>query len=443
MKGNRTVSRAGLLRRYAVFGVSLFVIAFGISIITRSDLGTSPITSVPYVASLNTPLSMGSYFFIFTIFLICLQMLLLGRKGIMERRVELLMQFPVAFVLSVFTDFAMWATSAYVPDMYMMKIASLVVGCMVLAFGICLEVMADVTMISAEYTIQFATLRFKKDFGTIKICFDVSLVLFAIAISVLLSGRVEGVREGTVIAALVTGPFVRVIMPRLAPLRRWLAAPDAEKDMSAAPEHSYLPPVITISREYGSGGHQAGKLIAERLGMAFYDKELITMAADEGRFSEDFVSRNEQKMESPLLYQMIFQDYEAPLDKSMSYEDALFVTQSRIIRRIASEKPCVIVGRCADYILKDRPNTINIFLYADMPHKTKRAVAEYGIPPEKAQETVTETDRSREEHYHHYTGRHWGDLRNYSVTFDTGMIPVSKIADIVKDIYESAMKQKS
>ena len=241
MKENRTMSKAELFRRYLTFGVSLFIIACGISIITRSNLGTSPITSVPYVASLNTPVSLGTYFFLFTVVLICMQLLLLGKKGILERKVELLMQFPVAFVLSLFTDLAMWMTSGFIPEMYGVKILSLVVGCMVLALGICLEVMADVTMISAEYTIQFATLRFKKDFGSIKICFDVTLVLIAIACSWALSGRIEGVREGTVIAALITGPFVRMIMPRLLPVRHWLSQPAAPEVVPLSGEEDQLP----------------------------------------------------------------------------------------------------------------------------------------------------------------------------------------------------------
>lgn len=440
MEENRTKSKAELLRRYLVFGISLLVIAFGISIITRSDLGTSPITSVPYVASLNTPLSLGSYFFLFTIILICLQMLLLGKKGIMERKMELLMQFPVAFVLSVFTDLTMWITASYVPQLYYVKIISLVIGCMILAFGICLEVIADVTMISAEYTIQFATLRFKKEFGNIKICFDVSLVLIAALCSWLLSGRIEGVREGTIIAALITGPFVRLIMPRLIFVRHWLAEPEVHKTTAPTATEASLPLVITISREYGSGGHQAGELIAKQLGIAFYDKELITLVAKESNFSEDFISQNEQKLPSSLLYQMIMQDYEAPLSRSLSYDDALFVAQSRVIRRIASEKPCVIVGRCANYILKNRPNTINLFLYADMSHKINRATAEYGIPSAQAPDTIANIDKARQDHFFHYTGQHWDDARNYHATFDTGMVSIDQVAKITKEICESYSK---
>lgn len=406
MEKSRTWSRRELLRRFLLFGISLFIIAFGISIITRSDLGTSPISSVPYVASLNTPLTMGTYFFIFTIVLICMQMLLLGKRGIIERKVELLMQFPVAFVLSVFTDATMWMLHSYAPEAYALKIASLIIGCVILALGICLEVMADVTMISAEYTIQFATLRFKRDFGTIKVCFDVSLVIMAILCSWALAGRIDGVREGTVIAALITGPFVRILMPRLAFVRRWL--PDAHPGEGEHPAHvQTLPTVITISREYGSGGHLAGEAISRQLGIDFYDKELITLVARESNFSEEFISQNEQRLPGSLLYQMILQDYEAPLDKSLSYDDALFVAQSRVIRRIASEKPCVIVGRCANYILKGRPNTIHLFLFADMAHKTQRAVAEYGIDPKQAESVIADIDKARREHFYHYTGEEY------------------------------------
>ncbi|MCF2553426.1 cytidylate kinase-like family protein, partial [Bacteroides caecigallinarum] len=140
------------------------------------------------------------------------------------------------------------------------------------------------------------------------------------------------------------------------------------------------------------GGHNLGKILAKQLGITFYDKELITLVAGETNFSEDFISENEQKLPNSLLYQMIMQDYEAPLNKSMSYDDALFVAQSRIIRRIASEKPCIIVGRCADYILKDRPNTINVFLYANMEFKINRVINEYGVSSDKALETIKQTD---------------------------------------------------
>lgn len=445
MEKKRTMSKAELGRRYSVFVLSLFIIAMGISVITRSDLGTSPISSVPYVASLNTPLTMGTYFFFFTIFLICLQMLLLGRRGILERKVELLMQFPVAIVLSVFTDLGMWLLGGYAPEAYTLKIVSLVVGCAILAFGICLEVLADVTMISAEYTIQFATMRFRRDFGTIKVIFDVSLVLLAVLCSLALSGRIDGVREGTIIAALITGPFVRMIMPRLTRVRNWLSdnAPERIPAGSAdSADSADCPTVITISREYGSGGHIVGEQLARQLGIAFYDKELITLVARDSSFSEKFISENEQKLPGSLLYQMVLQDYEAPLDKSLSYDDALFVAQGRVIRRIAAEKSCVIVGRCANYILQGRPNTFHVFLHADMPHKIGRAVSEYGIAPEEAPARITRTDKDRRAHYLHYTGQQWGDSCNYDICLDTGRIPLERVVEILLKICRPERKAR-
>lgn len=229
-------------------------------------------------------------------------------------------------------------------------------------------------------------------------------------------------------------------MPRLIFVRHWLAEPEVHKTTAPTATEASLPLVITISREYGSGGHQAGELIAKQLGIAFYDKELITLVAKESNFSEDFISQNEQKLPSSLLYQMIMQDYEAPLSRSLSYDDALFVAQSRVIRRIASEKPCVIVGRCANYILKNRPNTINLFLYADMSHKINRATAEYGIPSAQAPDTIANIDKARQDHFFHYTGQHWGDARNYHATFDTGMVSIDQVAKITKEICESYSK---
>ena len=211
-----------LLRRYLILVVSLFIIAFGISIVTRSNLGTSPISSLPYVASLNTPLSLGVYFFALTIVLLALQMLMLGKKGIIEQKVNIFMQIPVGIVLSIFTDLTMWMLQDYAPDLYIVRIISLIIGCLVLALGICFEVIADVTMISGEYTVQLIVKRFKKDFGFIKVIFDITLVMFSILCSLAMGGRIQGVREGTVIAVLITGPFVRLIMPYLTPISFWL-----------------------------------------------------------------------------------------------------------------------------------------------------------------------------------------------------------------------------
>lgn len=423
-----------LVRRYCVFGAALFVSAFGVSLVTKSALGTSPISSIPYVMSLNTRLSMGTYIFLLNMVLIAAQMLMLGRKGIWRKRTDLVMQVPVSVLFGLFIDLSMAVLSSYDPQMYALKVISLVAGCAVLALGVSLEVVADVTMVSGEYTVQIASKRFGMQFGNVKIGFDVLLVVVAVLLSLLLSGGIEGVREGTVITALLTGPFVRLFGPLLEGVRRWEEGPRSEVPRTEAecPVHN----VVTISREYGSGGHSIGERIARDMGYAFYDSELISLSAKEACLAEDFVRDNEQSLPGNVLWQMVMQDYEAPLEKSLSPEDALFVAQSRVIRRLAAKGPCVIVGRCADYVLGNVPGVLRAFVHSGRESALRRVSETYGVPADRAESEIARINRSREAHYGHYTGRHWGDCRNYDMTFDTGRIGEDAVCGMV----EAALK---
>lgn len=419
-----------LFRRYSVFTLSLFIIALGISIITHAHLGTSPISSTPYVFSLNTPISMGSGLFILCAIMIFFQMLLLGKNGVKEKKIELLVQIPISFLFGFFTDIAMWLLTSFSPEPYLLRISSLVVGSFVLAIGISLEVVSDVAMMSAEYTTQIVAKRLKKEFGSVKMVFDILLVLLAVGCSLLFCGKVEGVREGTVIAAIITGPFVRLVMPNISFIKRWFNS--ESKEVVISNTECDRPTIITISREYGSGGHEIGKMLAERLGISFYDKNLIEMVALEGDLSEDFVSKNEQNIKNSLFYKMIMQDYEVPIEKSLSTEDILFMTQTRVINKIAKEGACVIVGRCANYVLSDYPNKIDIFLHADMEYKKARVISQYGISDDEAEAEILRIDKGRKRHYHFYTGKNWGDASNYLLSFNTAKIKNEDICNIIE-----------
>lgn len=359
---------------------------------------------------------------------------MLGKSGIRSRRIDLWMQIPISVLFGLFIDLAMTMLENYVPSIYSLQVISLVVGCAILALGICLEVIADVTMVSGEYFVQIASRRFKKEFGVVKILFDVSLVLIAGLFSLLLAGHIVGLREGTVIAALLTGPFVRLFSPRLQFIQHWVSKEELAVKSVASVDSAT--PIITISREYGSGGHLIGQRIAQDLGIKFYDKDLIKLVAQESGFSEEFINEKEQHMSSSLLYQMIMQDYEVLIEKSLSPDDALFVAQSRVIRRLASECPCVIVGRCADYILRDIPNCIHVFLHADMPYKVEHVVSEYGIFRKNATDEINRINKARETHYYHFAGRHWGDIRNYHLTCDTGMMKDEQVCNMIESLYK-------
>lgn len=212
------------MRRYFVFIISIFVIAFGLSGIVRADLGVSPISSTPFVFSVNTPLTIGGYLFILCLLFIVVQMVFLGRKGVLKRKFDLLVQVPISFLFGACTDLTMWILSDMQPELYLSKMSILIIGSVVLAVGICLEVRAGVAMMGGEYTVQVISKHFKREFGTIKLYFDVMLVLLALLSSWLFSGAVVGIGEGTIITALAVGPLVKYIMPRVRFVDKWFEA---------------------------------------------------------------------------------------------------------------------------------------------------------------------------------------------------------------------------
>ncbi|MDE6575408.1 MAG: hypothetical protein K2L84_08785 [Muribaculaceae bacterium] len=208
-------SRGELTRRYVLFFISLVFISLGVSVVTRSLVGTSPISALPYVMSLNTPVTMGTYILLLNILLMVAQMFMLGSEGIRRYSAELLLQIPVSVMFGAFVDVFMAVLSFWNPDIYGFRLISLSIGCIFMAIGVSLEVIADVAMVSGEYFVHIASRRFDISFGTLKLVFDLSLVGMAVLCSLMFKGAVEGIREGTLITALVTGPLVRLFIPRL------------------------------------------------------------------------------------------------------------------------------------------------------------------------------------------------------------------------------------
>lgn len=437
------MSRSELLRRYLLFLVAVFVNGFSIAVITRALLGTSPISSVPYVLSLCVPSggTLGSYTIIMNFLFILLEMCMMKRHEIREKRYELLLQVPITLCFGFFIDVSMHILWWLEPTHYLTQMITLLVGSVLLGVGISLEVKADVAMVTGEYLVQVISRFVKREFGFVKVYFDVSLVLIACAISLFYMGRVEGVREGTVIAALLVGPVTHFIVPYCRIFDRWLTGKSKRKEAEEAAAKHY-PVVVTISREFGSGGRLLGKMLASKLGLKFYDKELITLAAKESKLPEKYVSENEQSVSSNYLLKIILQDYEAPIEKSLSSADKLFVAQSRVIRRLASEGPCVIIGRCADYILKDRPeeSVIRVFCYSDPESAYRRCVEEYHVDPAQARSEIARINRGRGDHYQHYTGRKWDDPHNYDLVIDTGSISLEDACSLIARLYRERVQ---
>ncbi len=190
--------------------------------------------------------------------------------------------------------------------------------------------------------------------------------------------------------------------------------------------------VITVGREHGSGGHMVARKLAELLGIPCYDKEMITLAAKKSGLSEDIIKMHEQKKTSSFLYSLQMSVQTLPIS------DMVYIAQSNIIRDLAKTESCVIVGRCADYILKDFENCFNIFVYAPFEHRMNRVRDHYGCEEKNLERYITRKDRARADYYQFNTHMKWGDYKNYDLLLNSepGIDATARIAQLaVKEFF--------
>ena len=180
--------------------------------------------------------------------------------------------------------------------------------------------------------------------------------------------------------------------------------------------------IITISRQFGSGGHSIAKTVAERMGIAFYDNNLITEVAKQSGLSEEFIRENEEyaSHSSSFLYQLAMSTagtYGYP-----SVYQKLYEAQTKVIEEIANKEPCVIVGRCADYILKEREDCLHVFIHADNEHRAKHILEKYGPTEKTTAQRIKDKDNKRRNYYRFHTDREWGVAANYHLALDSGAL---------------------
>ena len=189
--------------------------------------------------------------------------------------------------------------------------------------------------------------------------------------------------------------------------------------------------IITISRQYGSGGREIGRKLAEQLGVPFYDNEIISRAAKETGFSEAAFETVEDKATNSLLYSI------AMGMNVFTNQDAGFAGLSNVIRKVAEEGGCVIVGRCADYILKDYENVVNIFIRANLDFRIKRSIQVDQLDESKAGEIVSKKDKSRGNYYRYHAGERWDNLMNYDLVLRSDLVGIDKAVECIKNYVEA------
>ena len=185
--------------------------------------------------------------------------------------------------------------------------------------------------------------------------------------------------------------------------------------------------VITISREYGSGGRYVGRLLADKMGINFYDKDIINMVSEESGLGVNYIINSEQKLVSAKF--------------ASNNDDRIFISYEKVIKKIAHDS-CVIIGRCADYILRKDKSAVRVFLYSDMDSKVKRCVKYYGVSKDSAVHTIMKTNKERAKHYKYYTDREWNDFNNYDLVINVDSLGVEKTASVIWEFINLKNKDK-
>lgn len=421
------MTKKEVFRRYIIFIIGLFINSFGVCLITKASLGTSPISSIPYVLSLQFAPTLGAFTIYFSFLLIILQIILLGKKF----KKSSLLQIPVSIAFGYFIDFCMYLLHWFNPENYLYRAVALMIGCVILGFGVYTEVIADVVMLPGESFVRAVTIRFDKEFGTTKVCFDASMTMIAGVISVVLFHRLNGVGVGTIVAAILVGFIAKGFGKVLKKFTALLLGTPEEEYKTAVEATQNL--VITIAREFGSGGREIGKMVAEKMNLKYYDSNLLELTAEELRLPKEYIEKNDQRLTHSLLFDLYMQSNEY-MDIEKERKKSVFEAETKVIREIAQKESCVIVGRLANFILKDCEHTFDVYLHAELENKIDHVMKRDGISRQEAERKIKIVEKERREHCILSTGKEWGFAKYYDLSLDTSLYGLEKTVDIIVDL---------
>ena len=428
------MKKNNLFRRYIVFVFGLFISSLGVAFITKASLGTSPISSIPYVLSLKFSPSLGVFTIYFSLFLILLQIIILGKKF---KKIDLL-QIPVSVLFGYFIDISMFLLTWVDSDIYVVKVIYLLIGCVILGFGVYLEVIADVLMLPGESFVRSLTIRFGVDFGITKVCFDASMTVTAGVISYVLFSTINGVREGTIVAALIVGLIAKFFGKHLNFLTK-LLIPQSKDSEDVQSKENTNNLVITIARGYGSGGREIGKLVANKLGINYYDKDIITLTTEQSGNTEHYVENNEQKITNSAFYNFYSQFYYEGAESTKC--DKLFNVEKNVMIALASKGDCVILGRLGNFIFKDYKNTLHIFIDSNIENKITRVMKRDNLSENDAKAKIKRVETERKNHCKHFSNAEWGATSTYDLTFNSSKYSVEEIADFIVSLVKGKVNK--
>lgn len=284
----------------------------------------------------------------------------------------------------------------------------------------CRTFMAIITVNALEMTTSNVIQSLGKVFKSTMVTFIRQIILLipiALILSLVLNKGIYGVLYAGPIADFICFIICIFIFKSEYNKLKVIKSSTEDEDIRANRNNSSKHIVVTIAREYGSGGRYVGEELAKKLNINFYDKELISLAAKESGLSKEYIEKMDEK--GTTVYEN-------------SNEDRIFIAEEKVIKKLSKES-CVIVGRCADYILDKNKDVIKIFLYTDDENKVKRAVKYYGMDKDKALNKINKINKMREKHYNYYTNRKWKDLNNYDLAINVDKLGISGTVDLIID----------
>ena len=430
-------------RRLLIYLLGLGLMALGVVFSARSGLGVSPVGSLANVLyqiglSRNAPgwVNLGNC----TIAVYCLY--ILAEAVILRKdfKASMLLQLAASFLFGQLVNLAT-AALAFLPEPggYLHRMAYLLCSVPLVAAGVMMYLSPNILPTPGDGMSLAISRSSGKSLPTSKTIFDCTMVTISALTSLLAFRKLVGVREGTVICALTVGFVMRQLQkPLQKPLLRFVGRESKVDRYLEAASQGYLldasgkPKIIvTIGREFGAGGYEIGKRLAERLGVTFYDTQLNEMASEQSGLSLAEVEELEHHMERELVYDFKNAAYDMT-NGAISPEERLFVAQTSVIRQIAAgDESCVIMGRCADWVLYSDPNCFRIFVHARPDVRVRRAMAKYSLDEAEAKRQLENTDASRARHYRRFTGREYGKQEYYHLGLDSGMLGTEESVEVI------------
>jgi uncharacterized membrane protein YczE len=444
----KTINRSFLLlwaKRLFVYLVGLYCMAMGVVFSAKSALGVSPVGSLANVLyqiarAQNMPdfVNLGNCTTAVYCLYILTEFLILRR----DFKPKMLLQLVASFLFGQLVNLAT-AMMAFlpVPPNYAVQMVYLLCSVPLVAVGVMLYLTPNILPTPGEGMSLAISRKTGWSVGSSKTLFDCSLVVISGLASLVYFHALVGVREGTVICALLVGYTMKQMQKVCQkPLLHFVEREDrVSRALTEAAQRYPLDAagkpkiIITIGREFGSGGYEIGKLLAEKLGITFYDSQLNTMASAQSGIPLSNVEELEHHLEREIVYDFKNAAY-AMTSGSLSPDERLFVAQTTVIRQIAAgDESCVIIGRCADYVLYDDPNCFRLYIHARPDARCERVMRQFNLTEAQAKVQMANTDKARAQHYKRFTGRDYGKQEYYHLGVDSGMLGTEGSVDVIMD----------